>query len=85
MSTGHTFLSLRQNSKRRSIDDVGSVRVHKKWNDRNYKSRKYRKHRETENKIDVNIIHIIIIVFNDNFDPELSFWLTNLKSDFTIL
>jgi len=30
MSTGHTFLSLRQISKRRLIDDVGSVKVDKK-------------------------------------------------------
>jgi len=69
MSTGHTFLSLRQISKRRLIDDVGSVKVDKKWIDRNYQSRKYRKHRETENRIDINIIHIILIVFSDISDP----------------
>jgi len=64
MSIGQTFLRLRQISKRRLIDDIGSVNVDKKWNDRNY-----RKHRETEIRIDVNIIHIILIVFSDIPDP----------------
>jgi len=50
MSTGRNFLNLRQNSKRRSIGDVGSVKVHKKCNDRNYKSRKYRKHIKKRNR-----------------------------------
>jgi len=68
MSTGCNFLSLIQNSKRRSIGDLGSVKVHKKCNDRYHKSRKYQKHRETEITIEVNMIHLIIIVFSDNPD-----------------
>jgi len=53
----------------RNIRFLGSVKVHKNWNDRYHKSREYRKHKEKENWIDVNIIHLIIIAFGDNCDP----------------
>ena len=85
MSSGCNFVSLRQNSKRKSIKDLGSVKVYKKPTERNYKSTKYRKHTEKEIAIEANMIDLLTNVKRNNPDPHLSFWRKNLKSDYPIL
>jgi len=81
MLTGWNFLSLRQNFKRKSMEVLGSVKVYKKYTDWNYKSSKYRKHREKEIAIEANMIHLLTIVKSYNLEPHLSFRQKNLKSD----
>lgn len=78
-------MNLRQNPKRKSIQDIGTAKIYRKYTDKSRNSIKYVKRIEKEAAIEANMVKLLTIVKNDNPAIHLQFWQENLRSDYPVI